>query len=131
MPQDYGRALPFEKTPVEFLSRRGGKDESVLIHNRLASMRFTYEEMNGPIRALSGGQQAKLLFLDMALRRADVLVLDEPTRNFSPLSAPVVRAAIRDFGGAVISVSHDRKYLSEVCDAVYELTPKGLVRVTE
>ena len=131
MPQDYGRALPFEKTPVEFLSRRGDKAESVLIHNRLASMRFTYEEMNGPIRSLSGGQQAKLLFLDMALRRADVLVLDEPTRNFSPLSAPVVRAAIRDCGGAVISVSHDRKYLSEVCGTVYELTPKGLVRVKE
>ena len=126
MPQDYGRALPYERSPVEFLSRRGDKAESVLIHDRLASLRFTYEEMNGPIRALSGGQQAKLLFLDMVLRRADVLLLDEPTRNFSPLSAPVVREAIRSFGGAVISVSHDRRYLSEVCGTVYELTPEGL-----
>ena len=126
MPQDYGRALPYERSPVEFLSRKGDKAESVLIHDRLASMRFTYEEMNGPIRALSGGQRAKLLFLDMVLRRADVLLLDEPTRNFSPLSAPVVREAIRSFGGAVISVSHDRRYLSEVCDTVYELTPEGL-----
>ena len=129
MPQDYAEALPFEKTPVEFLTRLGGREESVLICNRLASMRFTYEEMNGPIRSLSGGQRAKLLFLDMALRRADVLLLDEPTRNFSPLSAPVVRAALRDFGGAVISVSHDRKYLSEVCGTVYELTPAGLIRL--
>ena len=128
MPQDYGRALPYERSPVEFLSRRGDKAESVLIHDRLASLRFTYEEMNGPIRALSGGQQAKLLFLDMVLRRADVLLLDEPTRNFSPLSAPVVREAIRSFGGAVISVSHDRRYLSEVCGTVYELTPEGLIK---
>ena len=128
MPQDYSEVLPFEKTPVEFLARRGGREEAALICNRLASMRFTYEEMNGPIRALSGGQRAKLLFLDMALGRADVLLLDEPTRNFSPLSAPVVRAALRDFGGAVISVSHDRKYLSEVCGTVYELTPAGLIR---
>ena len=128
MPQDYARALPFDSTPLAFLTRTGSKEESVLIHNRLASMRFTYEEMNGPIRSLSGGQRAKLLFLDMVLRRADVLLLDEPTRNFSPLSAPVVRQALRSFGGAIISVSHDRKYLSEVCDVVYELTPHGLVR---
>ena len=100
----------------------------MIIHDRLASMRFTYEEMNGPIRSLSGGQRAKLLFLDMVLRRADVLLLDEPTRNFSPLSAPVVREALRGFRGAIISVSHDRKYLSEVCDTVYELTPSGLLR---
>ena len=128
MPQDYSRALPYDKSPVEFLTRRGDKAESVVIHDRLASMRFTYEEMNGPIRRLSGGQRAKLLFLDMVLRRADVLLLDEPTRNFSPLSTPVVRAAIRSFGGAVISVSHDRRYLSQVCGTVYELTPAGLVK---
>ena len=129
MPQDYAAVLPYGASPLEFLERSGGKEESVRIHNRLASMRFTYEEMHGPIRALSGGQQAKLLFLDMVLRRADVLLLDEPTRNFSPLSAPVVRAALASFGGAIISVSHDRKYLSEVCTAIYELTPEGLVKI--
>ena len=128
MPQDYARVLPFDDTPVRFLTHSGSKEESVIIHDRLASMRFTYEEMNGPIRSLSGGQRAKLLFLDMVLRKADVLLLDEPTRNFSPLSAPVVRDALRDFRGAIISVSHDRKYLAEVCGTVYELTPGGLVR---
>ena len=128
MPQDYTAVLPYDASPLEFLERSGGKEESVLIHNRLASMRYTYEEMHGPIRALSGGQQAKLLFLDMVLRRADVLLLDEPTRNFSPLSAPVVRRALSAFGGALITVSHDRKYLAEVCTAVYELTPEGLLR---
>ena len=65
----------------------------------------------------------------MVLRRADVLLLDEPTRNFSPLSAPVVRAALGEFRGAILSVSHDRKYLSEVCDTVYELRPDGLYRI--
>ncbi len=62
----------------------------------------------------------------MVLREANVLVLDEPTRNFSPLSAPVIRAALRSFGGTIISVSHDRLYLSEVCDKVYALTQSGL-----
>ena len=79
-----------------------------------------------PIRALSGGQKAKLLLLKISLTEANVLILDEPTRNFSPLSGPIVRGILKQFPGAVISVSHDRKYISEVCDKVYRLSPQGL-----
>ena len=128
MPQDYAEALDYEQTPLEHLEAAYSRETLTRARSYLGSMRFTHEEMTGKIGRLSGGQRAKLLFLDMVLRRADVLLLDEPTRNFSPLSAPVVRQAIRGFGGAVISVSHDRKYLAEVCSAVYELTPGGLVR---
>ncbi|MDE5598503.1 MAG: hypothetical protein K2J04_11835 [Lachnospiraceae bacterium] len=59
----------------------------------------------------------------------DVLLLDEPTRNFSPLSGPVVRAALCGFGGTIISISHDRKYLAEVCDKIYELYENGLITI--
>ena len=58
----------------------------------------------------------------------DVLLLDEPSRNFSPLSNPVIRRMLADYQGAIISVSHDRKYIAEVCDQIYELTAEGLVR---
>ena len=51
----------------------------------------------------------------------DVLILDEPTRNFSPLSGPVIRKMLREFPGAIISISHDRKFIDEVCDKVYIL----------
>ena len=75
---------------------------------------------------LSGGQKAKVLLLKMSLSGANVLILDEPTRNFSPLSGPVIREVLREYRGAIISVSHDRKYISEVCDSIYELTEDGL-----
>lgn len=127
MPQNYAEALAFDRTPVEYLAAHYTKDEVTKARTYMGGMRFTHEEMTGKIRNLSGGQRAKLLFLDMVLRRADVLLLDEPTRNFSPLSGPAVREALRNFGGAVISVSHDRKYLSEVCDTIYELTGEGLI----
>ena len=126
MPQDYAEVLDYRLTPIAFLAPDGAKDSVTLARTRMGSMRFTHGEMTGPIGSLSGGQRAKILFLDMVLRRANVLLLDEPTRNFSPLSAPVVRQALREFGGAILSVSHDRKYLAEVCDVVYELTPDGL-----
>ena len=57
---------------------------------------------------------------------ANVLILDEPTRNFSPLSGPVIRQMLKEFPGALISISHDRKYMAEVCDKIYRLTRDGL-----
>ena len=64
--------------------------------------------------------------MKMSLSDANVLILDEPTRNFSPLSGPVIRGILKDFPGAIISISHDRKYIDEVCDTIYELTSDGL-----
>ena len=65
----------------------------------------------------------------MSLSDADVLILDEPTRNFSPLSGPVIRQILKEFPGAIISISHDRKFISEVCDQVCMLTKNGLEHV--
>lgn len=95
----------------------------------LGSMKFTRDEMVHTIGELSGGQKAKLIFLNMVLRKANVLILDEPTRNFSPLSAPVIRRALMEFNGTIISISHDRKYLDEVADIIYILDKEGLKRL--
>ena len=83
--------------------------------------------MSHPIAELSGGQKAKVLLLKMSMSGANVLILDEPTRNFSALSSPVIRKMLAQFPGAIISISHDRKYIGQVCDRVYWLTPEGLV----
>ena len=128
MPQNYEDALPVEQTPVAYLAESGDKEECSRIRTYLGSMKYTADEMGHAIRELSGGQKAKLLLLKMSMEGCDVLLLDEPTRNFSPLSNPVIRSMLRDFGGAIISVSHDRKYISEVADTVYELTAEGLVK---
>ena len=89
-------------------------------------MRFKADEAESPIARLSGGQKAKLMFVRMALEGCNVLLLDEPTRNFSPLSNPVIRSILARFGGCIISVTHDRKYLAEVCTRVLRLTEEGL-----
>ena len=66
------------------------------------------------------------MLLSLSLSGCEVLLLDEPTRNFSPLSNPVIRRMLSAFPGAIISVSHDRKYLKEVCTRLYCLTKDGL-----
>lgn len=129
MPQNYEDLLPMEETPVEFLNRSGSREEATKIRSFLGSVKYTPQEMAHPILEMSGGQKAKLLFLKLILDGANILILDEPTRNFSPLSNPVIREILRAYRGAIISVSHDRKYMEEVCDMLYGLTAEGLTPI--
>ncbi|MBE7016222.1 MAG: ABC-F family ATP-binding cassette domain-containing protein [Ruminococcaceae bacterium] len=126
MPQNYEEILDLDMTPVDFLAVSGDKEERTRIRTYLGSLKYTADEMEHSMRELSGGQKAKVLLLHMSLSGANVLILDEPTRNFSPLSGPVIREILREFPGAIISISHDRKYIDEVCDKVYELSSEGL-----
>lgn len=127
MPQNYEELLDLDETPVDYLDKSGDKEERTRIRTYLGALKYTPDEMDHPIRELSGGQKAKTLLLKMSLSGANVLILDEPTRNFSPLSGPVIRKMISEFPGCVISISHDRKFIYDVCDKVYELREDGLI----
>lgn len=131
MPQNYSDAMDFSITPIEYLTPvlDGSREAYSRICTFLGSVKFTAHEMQHTIADLSGGQKAKLYFMKMILSGADTLLLDEPTRNFSPLSQPVIREVLSGFGGTIIAVSHDRKCIDEVFDSVYALTPDGLYEV--
>ena len=94
----------------------------------LGNMKFTRDEMISNIKDLSNGTKAKLFLVKLVLDKCDVLILDEPTRNVSPLSNPVIRNVLNEYKGTIISVSHDRKYINEVVNALYILTSNGLVK---
>ena len=126
MPQDAGDLLDFSLSPVELLSPSGKKEERSRAGILLGSMKFNADEMNHPSAGLSGGQKAKLMFLMMAERGANVLLLDEPTRNLSPLSGPVIRELLAEYPGCIITVSHDRRLIQEVCTRTMTLTPEGV-----
>ena len=126
MPQNYEELLDPEESPVAFLAPSGEKEAVTRARTFLGALHYTTKEMEHPIRELSGGQKAKVLLLKLGLTETDVLLLDEPTRNFSPLSGPEIRAVFRSFPGAILSVSHDRKFIDEVCDTVLQLSPEGL-----
>ncbi len=127
MPQNYGEELDGMDTPIGLLAPSGKKEDVTRAFTGLGSLKFTHEEMRQPINTLSGGQKAKLLLLRLMLTERNVLLLDEPTRNLSPLSNPVIRQALAGYDGTILCVTHDRKYIREVCTSVYELTENGLV----
>jgi len=128
MPQNYEELLNSNEKAMDFIKRDTSKDEMTLVKTYLGAMKFTTEEMEMPIKDLSGGQKAKILLLKLILNKFNVLLLDEPTRNLSPLSNPVIRNMLSSYNGAIISISHDRKFIDEVCDSIYELTYEGLIK---
>lgn len=119
-PQNYDDMLDYGMTGIDWLMKETIQLEHI-VRSYMGSAKFVREEMVQPIGAYSGGQKAKLFLIRLILLKSNVLVLDEPTRNLSPLSNPVIRDILNDFDGCIIAVSHDRKFIDEVSDKVYEL----------
>ena len=126
MPQNYDDKMNVDMSIIDYLSKTYEKEETTKIRTFLGSMKFTSDEMFHNLKSLSGGQKAKIYFLKMILENPEVLILDEPTRNLSPFSSIEIRKLLKSYKGAIISVSHDKKYINEVCDKVYKLNKNGL-----
>ena len=126
MPQNYYEVMNYDITPIDYLWDGYSLKDKAKVQSFLGALKFTTEEMSHNISELSQGQKCKILLIKMILDRCDVIVLDEPSRNLSPLSNPKVREILNEYNGCIISVSHDRKYIDEVIDKVYELDDKTL-----
>lgn len=126
MPQNYYELLNYDLSPVEYLMIDRKYEDRSKVQSYLGALRFTTEEMTHRIFELSEGQKCKILLVKMILDGSDVLLLDEPSRNLSPLSNPVIRNILYNFNGCIISISHDRKFIEEVADKVYELNSDEL-----
>lgn len=127
MPQFYDEILGKYHTVLDFMTDNQMED-TTKIRKYLANMNFTNDEVLGKIDNLSNGTKAKLILVKLVMKKCQVLILDEPTRNVSPLTNPVIRKVLKDFSGTIISVSHDRKYIEEVMNEVYILMENGLIK---
>lgn len=128
MPQSYTDLFHPMDTPIQSLLIEGDRDDVTRARELLGRMKFTREEMEHCIEDLSEGQKAKLYILKFIKQGCNVLLLDEPTRNLSPLTSPVIRHIINEFDGCVIAVSHDRKFIEEVFPIGYEIKDKQWIR---
>ncbi|MBR0138166.1 MAG: ABC-F family ATP-binding cassette domain-containing protein [Erysipelotrichaceae bacterium] len=129
MPQNYSEVMDYEKTPVDFLLENVPYSKRAQIQSYLGALKFTTEEMTHKISNLSEGQKCKILLVKLIIDKCEVLILDEPTRNLSPLSNPKIREILAEYGGCIISVSHDRKYIEEVCNKICQLEKGGLRKI--
>ena len=85
---------------------------------------FGGEASDKKVKVLSGGEKARLAMIRLLLEPVNLLILDEPTNHLDMPSKDVLKNALRDFDGTVIVVSHDREFLDELVDKVYEFGNK-------
>lgn len=82
---------------------------------------FNYEQVQQPIRKLSGGERSRLQLARLVLQRPNLLLLDEPTNNLDIAAIEVLEETLNEFVGTVIIISHDRYFLDKTVDRVVEL----------
>jgi ATPase subunit of ABC transporter with duplicated ATPase domains len=87
---------------------------------------FSGDDVEKPCRVLSGGEKARLVMAKMLFDPPNLLVLDEPTNHLDMVTKQMLVAALADFEGTMLFVSHDRHFLAALSNRVLELTPEGV-----
>ena len=120
--------LPFDSTPWDFVRRIKPINEPQAI-SFLRGLLFSYEDIHTSIRRLSGGEKSRLQIARLMLTDANFLLLDEPTNNLDITSVEVLEAALEEFEGTILTVSHDRYFLDKIVTKIVAISDDGSVRV--
>jgi ATPase subunit of ABC transporter with duplicated ATPase domains len=128
MAQDH--AAPFESSTNVFdwmkLRGRAGDDDQA-IRAVLGRLLFSRDEMAKSVDKLSGGEQGRMLFGEIMLKRPNVIVMDEPTNHLDMESIESLNLALENYPGTLLFVSHDREFVASLATRVVELTPSGII----
>lgn len=117
--QSYERLNPKQTLLENFVMEYGFTEERT--RSMLGGMLFHGDDVFKEIGTLSGGQKARLVLLKLVLDGANCLVLDEPTNHLDIMAREAVEAALTAFDGTVLVVSHDRYFINEVADRIWEI----------
>ena len=90
---------------------------------------FAEEQMRAPVRALSGGEKARLLLARLMAQESNLLILDEPTNDLDIETLDLLQDVLGDYDGTVLLVSHDRDFLDRVATTTIALEPGGKATV--
>jgi ATP-binding cassette subfamily F protein 3 len=109
--------LDLEKTLIETVRYAGSLSESAAVAFLMRYL-FSYRQSTQRVRDLSGGERSRLQLALLVLSGANFLLLDEPTNNLDIASAEVLEAALDDFVGTALVISHDRYFLDRTVDRI-------------
>lgn len=125
--QNQAALLDEDKTVFDTIDYVAVGDIRTKIRDILGAFMFGGEASDKKVKVLSGGERSRLAMIRLLLEPCNLLILDEPTNHLDMQSKDVLKAALQDFGGTVICVSHDRDFLNGLVDKVYEFGG-GLVK---
>lgn len=103
---------------------QGGYTYELRIHQVLSGLGFSRTDEHRPVSQLSGGQRTRALLARLLLSNPDLLMLDEPTNHLDIDAVEWLEGYLKDWEGAAFIVSHDRYFLDQVVNHIYEMTPE-------
>ncbi len=118
--QNQASLLDGEATVFDTIDRVAVGDIRTKIRDILGAFMFGGEASDKKVKVLSGGERSRLAMIRLLLEPVNLLILDEPTNHLDMQSKDILKDALRDFGGTIIVVSHDRYFLDGLVDKVYE-----------
>ncbi len=120
------RQLDWNKSVIDEVHDRFPRRSELELRTLLGSLLLSGDDIYKKIGSLSGGERAKVAFAILMLERPNVLILDEPTNHLDYKTKEVLEAALVDYPGTLIMVSHDRYLLNRVPTRIIEMSPGGL-----
>jgi len=126
--QNQADSLDLDMTVLEVVETASSGQSYNEIRKLLGQFLFKGDSVKKKIRNLSGGEKARVSLCTFMLRPANLLVLDEPTNHLDIPAKEMLEEALRHFDGAVLLVSHDRYFVSQVANTICVLEGKQLVR---
>ncbi len=103
--------------------QQGGYTYEIRIKQTLSGLGFDEEDFYRPITQLSGGERTRALLAKLLLESPDVMMLDEPTNHLDIEAVEWLESFFKDWDGALVVVSHDRYFLDQVAETIWEMTP--------
>ena len=126
--QDH-RNIDFTLTPEQQIQKMKPKMPYGDLRALLGQFQFSPGMVKTQMSKLSGGERARVAMLKLLLEENNLLLLDEPTNHLDTDAADAVEEALKEYDGAIISVSHDRWFLDQVCDTIWELKGDGSLKI--
>ena len=105
---------------------RGPNDDDQAVRSVLGRLLFSGDEVKKSVKVISGGEEGRMLFGKLMLKRNNVLLMDEPTNHLDMESIESLNAALEKYTGTLIFVSHDREFVSSLASRVVEMTLDGI-----
>ena len=118
--------LHADKTALDEIWDRFPQMEQSSVRGALGMFLFTGDDVFKPIHTLSGGEKGRVALTALMLRKDNLLLLDEPTNHLDMDSREVLEDALADFGGTIITVSHDRYFINRIANRIIEMQPDGV-----
>lgn len=121
--QDNAETLKGSATILETIENEAPTELVPKVRDMLGAFLFRGDDVFKSLDVLSGGEKARVALLKLLLRPVNLLILDEPTNHLDMHSKDVLLDALKDFGGTVVFVSHDRGFIEDLSTRVLELKP--------